>query len=62
MKVGWSIRQVKKFDLIFEMAIPSLECHLYFIVFLNPYPMVYIGQIKLGKMLDITQPIQKLDN
>ena len=59
---GRSIRKAKKHDLIFEITIPSLECRLPFIAFTNPYTIIDIGKIQLGKSFCPTELIQRLAN
>ena len=52
----------KKYDLIFEITIPSPKRCLPFATFTNFYLMIGIDEIQLGKSLCLTMPIQRLAN
>ena len=51
LKRGWYVGQSKRYDLVFEVAIASLESRLPFVFFPNLHLMIGIGQIELGKLL-----------
>lgn len=42
LKDGWSIKEIKRYDLIFKMAISSLKGYFSLVIFLNLYLMIYI--------------------
>lgn len=47
------IKKAKRYNLVFKIAIPSLEKYFQLIIFLNLYLMIYICQIKLDKIISI---------
>lgn len=52
-----SICQSKKNDLVFDVAIPNLECCLLFISFANFYLMISISKIELDKLSSPTSSV-----
>ena len=44
------------------MTIPSPERHLPFVAFTNPYPIIGVGEVQLGKPSSLAEPIQQFTN
>ena len=45
LKTGCSIKESKKHDLVFKMAILNIKSYLLFIIFSNFHPLLDIGQV-----------------
>lgn len=53
LKTGQSIKKPKKYNLVFEIAIPDLENNLLLIIFLNSYSIISIDLVQLGKTFSL---------
>lgn len=53
LKAGSCFKKPKKYYLVLEMAISSLECCLPFIAFFCPHLIVRTCKIELGKLLGL---------
>ena len=62
MEGSQNIRKAKKYDLVFEMAVLSLESGFSFIILTNLYPIIGIGKVQLDESPCPTKPIQQLAN
>lgn len=62
LKAYWQIRKAKQHHLILKMTIFDAKNRLLLIFFINLYHVVSISQIKLGKLLSLTQLIQGFTN
>lgn len=60
LKTGCSIGQIKKYYLIFKLAISSIKCCLSLMTGFNFHLVVGTGQIKLSEPFSIPQLVQQL--
>ena len=50
LEAGQCVRQPKRYYLVFEVAVSSLERRFLFIAFFYPHPMINTCEFKLGEM------------
>lgn len=54
------VEKVKQHHLIFKMLIADAKSRLSLIALANSYPVMGIGEIELGKLLSLIEPISGL--